>query len=72
MRSFYETGTQRNIRFPLCFFVRTQLRKLQGHEDVLDDRTQNIRVGIIGSGADMAVGVAAEVQGHMWYARPGV
>ena len=49
-RSFYETVTQRHIRFLLRLFSWVLLGELWGHEDVLDDRTQDMRIKIIGSG----------------------
>jgi hypothetical protein len=49
-RSCYETVTQCNICFPLRLFAWVLRGKLRGHEDMVDDRTQNVIIEVIGSG----------------------
>jgi len=45
-----EVVTKRLVRFPFCPVTWVRLGKLRRHEDVLDDRTQDIRIDRSGSG----------------------
>jgi len=46
--SFDEVFTQRHIDFLFYLFARAFLRELRGHEDVLDNRTQNVGIRTMG------------------------
>jgi hypothetical protein len=48
-RDFYEVVAERFIRSLLDLIARVLLGKLGRHEDMFDNRTQNMRIGIIGN-----------------------
>ena len=48
-RNFYEVVAERYIRSLLDLIARVLLGKLRRHEDMFDNRTQNMKIGIIGN-----------------------
>jgi hypothetical protein len=55
-----EVATKRLVRFPFCPVTWVCLRKLRGHEDVLDDRTQDIRIDMSGNRVHECVSIENE------------